>query len=59
MVLELYADLSLGGLISDVRVFKQLLCVRSVCIVFHQTIFTETVKFLGPDCIKKIKGQFR
>ena len=48
VVLQLDADLPFGGLVFDVRVLQELLCVWPVGVVLHQTRIHETVKLLGP-----------
>ena len=54
MVLELDADLSLSGLVLDVRMFQQLLGVWPLCVLFDQTLLHEVVEFLGPASVKNI-----
>lgn len=48
VVLQLYAHLPLGGLVSYERVLQQLLCTRALCVVFQVTGVYKAVEALRP-----------
>ena len=54
MVFELYTDLSVGRLVTEERMFQQLVRVWSGSVVFDQTYADEVHKLLGPSPTNKI-----
>lgn len=48
VVLELDAHLSLIRLVSDKRMFHQLLCGWPLAVVLHQAALNKRLEFLGP-----------
>lgn len=49
VVLELDADLPLVRLVSDERVFQELISGRPLSVILHQAVLDEVDELLGPD----------
>jgi len=54
MVLELDTDLTVRRLITEERMFQQLVCMWSMGVIFYQTYTDEVHKLLGPSHANKI-----
>lgn len=54
VVLELDADLPLVRLVSDKRVFQELICGRPLGVILHQTVLDKVDKLFGPGDRKHI-----
>lgn len=55
VVLELDADLPLVRLVSDERVFQELISGRPLGVILHQTVLNKVDELLGPGQEEKYR----
>lgn len=59
VVLELDADLPLVRLVSDKRVFQELISGRPLSVILHQAVLDEVDELLGPDDAEQEADEFK